>query len=266
MKKKIEHEDKVVGDNVFTGNLEWSGPCADDATSLYRAIEVIQGWDKEPNVTADVKEVAKQILEMDSIVLGSQLETAYLQIYGTDLGISKMIMDIGDAQKLPEFQNVHISRCQILFTKAVISEKDSHITLYKMGRVSVVPKIERQLNPMGPLHRIVISLPYWICATRHEKAAAIHSLLCCIGYTGDDEGFDLSPIIRKPVSMFAATLGRYGVTNVFEAQAIAQVVRRKDHIEQLTAFHFDPKSQQGNFWAPLLTGPCRQPEEKAEES
>lgn len=104
-------------------------------------------------------------------------------------------------------------------------QRDAVESIPTIATIATVPERARVLGETDAHLRLTVYLPCWLAASRLERERALHALL--MGYWPDDSeaGIFRRLLRRRPdIVAHAATLGRYGVGTVREAQAIAHAV------------------------------------------
>lgn len=153
----------------------------------------------------------------------------------------------------PEFQTLATAVYDLRWTTKPIGRQDLMSCTPLLGRVKVVPAPERMTwvgETSAPDFRLEISLPYVLIATFEQLERGIHDLLCTCGFVNK------KPVLRKPdIIANAATLGRYGVQDIREANAVFHAQRHPMNLTVQRSFGFDASSGQGQLWT---AGPPKQ--------
>lgn len=102
-------------------------------------------------------------------------------------------------------------------------QRDAVDSIPTIATIATVPERARALGETDAHLRLTVHLPCWLAASRLERERALHALL--MGYCPDDAENPKRLLRHRPdVVAHAATLGRYGVGTLREAQAIAHAV------------------------------------------
>jgi hypothetical protein len=156
-------------------------------------------------------------------------------------------IELSELRDLPEFATFATHRVDVRWTRRPMTRNDLVLALPRAGQVKATPKADREAwtgEGPAPSFTLTLSLPWFLLATYEEKLRALHDLLSYCGV-----GYQEVPKLRKPsIVAHAATLGRFGVGDIREAQALLHAMRHRDIEDQLRRFECDPTTGQGLLW------------------
>lgn len=236
------------------------------AAGVLEAFNYVSACDHAPKVelTGDVKIVRGKLLKegCPQYITLEELDQELETKHEISLGITSRIRQW--CAELPEFKTIGgAGNIQVVLTEKLFSVSDGPLVRTLLGRASVAKALDMELNPDIPPFRLILSLPYWIAATEAQKSAALHDLIVRFGRKGGERNEDGAivelgiPILRKPtVTMFAATIGRFGLVDSFQAQVIAHAIAHSETKNKLQEYSFDETSRQGIFWPELAASPA----------
>ncbi len=201
------------------------------------------------NLSAVMRRLQKE--ECPEFVLLDEVERQLAIEDDLSLGITRRIRQW--CSELPEFATVGgIEAVEVVLTSKVFKVVDGPITRTLLGRAEKSKPIDLETFPNAKPFRLVLSIPYWLVATEAQRSAALHDLMCRFGRKeAKDEALG-APVLRKPtVAVFAATIGRFGVVDSSQAQAVAHAMAHPETKATLREHKFDPVTGQGILWSVL---------------
>ncbi len=211
----------------YRRKLEWIEAEDEEIVQASAHASVLRDMAKNRSISryANAAELEEYLLEMESPLIG------YVSVVQKVMGIGNIPVDFD--------KNV-----DFIFTNQLKYERDSVLRKISPIQVIIIPEMSRSLYTKKT-YQMVISLPWWMCATQYEREREVHKGFCQMKYS------TFEPEIRKPdVVGYGQNLALYGSSDVRELQAIVAAYHHPDTQQRALDFGFDSLGQ-GLLWQGL---------------
>jgi hypothetical protein len=165
-----------------------------------------------------------------------------LELFEEITGTDDISGELARLLELPEFEGIDLKSIRVVleFRDAWRNVEGHEVQVH--GRIQPARRVD--IDAGAKPFTAYLNLP-WLLASRDDRAAGLHALLCSVQIS------DGKPSKRAPdIVAHAPHLARYGlpVQTPQAAMAVAHVVAHPATAARMQGFGFDPVSGQGLFW------------------